>query len=258
MLLEQFDESKTAVINPSDVVKTIEDMPEVVVSCFERSTFGRMLERYGGKEFAHLSTANMYIPIYSTVYKRTRIALIMMYVGAPGCAGVCEELYSIGAKKIILFGTCGVLDKRIRDCSIIVPNVAMRDEGTSYHYVPASDEINVNENYIDQFTEMLDEFNVSYTIGKTWTTDAIYRETRTKVQLRKSCGCVCVDMECSAAAAVAAFRGRDLFQFFYAADNLDSEKWDSRSLSNEINPAGKDKAASIAMEFAVKICDCAE
>lgn len=236
MLLEQFDECKTAVLNPYDVAKPIEDMPEIVVSCFERSTFGRMLERYGGEEFAHISIANMYVPIYSTVYKETRIALVMMYVGASGCAGVCEELYSMGAKKIILFGTCGVLDKNIDDCSIIVPNSAMRDEGTSYHYIPASDEITVNEKYIGCFTEMLDELNVNYTVGKTWTTDAIYRETRAKVELRKSCGCVCVDMECSAAAAVAAFREMDIFEFFYAADNLDCEKWDPRSLSNGANP----------------------
>lgn len=45
-------------------------------------------------------------------------------------------------------------------------------------------------------------------------------------------GCICVDMECSANAAVAQFRDRNLIQFFYAADNLDAEEWDIRSLHN--------------------------
>lgn len=43
-------------------------------------------------------------------------------------------------------------------------------------------------------------------------------------------------MECSAVAAFAQFREKDIFHFFYAADNLDSEVWDARSISNQANP----------------------
>ena len=63
----------------------------------------------------------------------------------------------------------------------------------------------------------------------------------------------CVDMECSAVAALAQFRGKDVFQFFYAADNLDSEVWEERSLSNMAKLSDKDKVALLAMDFAVKI-----
>ena len=66
-------------------------------------------------------------------------------------------------------------------------------------------------------------------------------------------GCVCVDMECSAVAALAQFRGKDIYQFFYAADNLDSEAWDIRSLNNKTNLTEKDKAALLAMDFAAQI-----
>ena len=129
----------------------------------------------------------------------------------------------------------------------------MRDEGTSYHYVPASDEIPVNEKYMSVFAGMLDELQVKYTVGKTWTTDAIYRETADKIKHRKEQGCICVDMECSADAAVAQFRGKDLVQFFYAADNLDAEEWDVRSLSNSAKLEEKDRIAMIALELAVRI-----
>lgn len=56
---------------------------------------------------------------------------------------------------------------------------------------------------------MLDEFQIKYTVGKTWTTDAFYRETVDKIKRRKEQGCVCVDMECSANEAVSRFREKD-------------------------------------------------
>ena len=156
-------------------------------------------------------------------------------------------------KIFIVFGTCGVLDREIEDCSILIPNRAVRDEGTSYHYAPAENEIEVNGNYLGLFTDLLDAMNIHYTVGKVWTTDAFYRETVEKVKRRKEQGCICVDMECSANAAAARFRGRELFQFFYAADNLDAEQWDVRSLGNDAKLMEKDRIAMIALELAVRI-----
>ena len=106
---------------------------------------------------------------------------------------------------------------------------------------------------MDVFIKMLNELHVKYTVGKTWTTDAFYRETLEKINRRKQQGCICVDMECSADAAVARFRGKDLIQFFYAADNLDSEEWDVRSLSNYSKLEEKDGIAMIALELATRI-----
>ena len=76
-----------------------------------------------------------------------------------------------------------------------------------------------------------------------------------KVKRRRQQGCICVDMECSANAAVAKFREKDLIQFFYAADNLDAEEWDVRSLSNNSKLEEKDRIAAIALELAVRIAD---
>lgn len=159
----------------------------------------------------------------------------------------------MGVQKVVIFGTCGVLDSRIEDCSIIIPDRVLRDEGTSYHYAPPSDEIEVNQKSMKMFTELLDELHVKYTVGKTWTTDSFYRETPEKVKRRKAAGCICVDMECSANAAVCDFRGKKLLQFFYAADNLDAEEWDSRSLANHSRMEDKNRIAAIALEAAVRM-----
>ncbi len=253
MILTEFDINKIAVLNPYDIVNPVEGMPKVAVTCYAKETFERMLAGFEAEQIASTSTANGIIPIYKVTYKGVEIALFMMDVGAPASAALMEDVYQMGAEKIIIFGTCGVLEKSIDDCAIIIPNSAMRDEGTSYHYAPASDEIPVNEKYMSVFTGMLDELQIKYTVGKTWTTDAIYRETANKIKHRKEQGCICVDMECSADAAVAQFRGKDLVQFFYAADNLDAEEWDVRSLSNSAKLEEKDRIATIALELAVRI-----
>ena len=177
----------------------------------------------------------------------------MSDVGAPSAAAFLEEVYALGVEITIMFGSCGVLDGSIEDSQIIIPNSAIRDEGLSYHYIPASDEIEVNSKYVSEFINLLDEINMKYTIGKVWTTDAIYRETREKMKRRKAQGCVCVDMECSAMAAVAKFRNKEIFHFFYAEDNLDSDEWDRRSLGSDLGIDKKYVVAKLAVELATRI-----
>lgn len=252
-ILEEFDESRQAVVNPFDVVKPIPDMPKIVVSCFAKETFERMVKSFGGERIGETREANMVIPVYKANYRGIFVGMFMSVVGAPACVSVAEEIFAMGAEAIILFGTCGVLDEKIEDCSVIIPDSAVRDEGTSFHYAPPSDEISVNPRYTDIFTGMLRTLGCKYTIGKTWTSDGIYRETKEKVARRKAAGCICVDMECSAMAALARFREKEVFQFFYAADNLDGEAWEPRSLENGANLEEKDRIAELAMELAVRV-----
>ncbi len=253
MVLEEFDDCKEAVIEPSVLIKKVDKMPETGVTCFAEMTFWRLKERLQAKQIALVHVSNMKIPVYQAVYCGKEIALFLSDMGAPACVAVLEEVFAMGVKKIVMFGSCGVLDARIEDCSVIIPDRAVRDEGTSFHYAPAADEIAVNLNYMDKFIEILKERGYAYTIGKVWTTDGIYRETRKKAEARKKQGCICVDMECSAVAALAQFRGRDVFQFFYSADCLDGEVWDKRSLGNSRKLTEKDEIALLAVELAVRI-----
>lgn len=253
MLLEQFDPNKRAVIDPEMVFQPVEGMPKVLVSCFAAPTFARMVQGLDLVEVACPHSANMGYPIYRTQLGGATIGFMMAPVGAPLCVGVFEEAFALGAETAVVFGNCGVLDKAIADCAIIVPTSALRDEGTSCHYAPPGDEIAVNARYREVFAAILTEYGVSSTAGKAWTTDAFFRETPDKVAARKAAGCVCVDMECSALAALAQFRGKEVFQFFYAGDNLDAEAWDQRSLSANSLLEEKDRAAQLAIALALRI-----
>lgn len=253
MILEEFDNDRRAIINPEDLIETLPDFPELVVSCFARATFERMLMSFRHEQVATTSMANIEIPIYRIIVKGTPIALFNAPVGASACVAILEDLIAFGMKKLVLFGTCGVLDEAIKETSIIVPQMAIRDEGTSYHYLPASDEIEVNVGLQDFLTSFLIDKGISHSVGKVWTTDGIYRETAEKLYQRKEAGAICVDMECSAVAALAAFRNIPICHFFYAADHLSEENWDMRNLSNHADLDEKDKVANLAIQIALAL-----
>lgn len=253
MLLEEFDPSQVAVFNPTTAHQPVPGMPRVAVSCFSYVTFNRLVQALDAQPIARMKTASQEFPVYKVNHRGTDVALYLSGVGAPVCVGSLEEIFVMGVETVVLFGTCGVLDKDIADCSIILPTSALRDEGTSYHYAPPGDEIQVNLHHREVFTALMEEMGIRYTQGLCWTTDAMYRETREKVERRKARGCICVDMECASCAAVAQFRGKEVLQFFYAADNLDSEAWDARSLSNNAMVEEKDRIALLALELAVRI-----
>ncbi len=253
MILEEFDECKTSTFDPYEVENVIPNFPKIGITCFSKTLMDRYVEIFNGEKIAEISNANGRIPIYKIVYKDIEIALFMSYVGASACTVAYEEVLAMGLEKLIMFGTCGVLDRNIEDLAIIIPSSAIRDEGTSYHYMKSSEEITVNDKYVSEFIDILSSNNVSYVQGKVWTTDAPYRETRAKVLKRKEQGCICVDMECSAMNAVAKFRNKELFQFFYAADNLDSSNWDKRSLDNDDRLSEKEKIIYLVLELALKM-----
>ena len=253
MILEEFDECITSTFDPNEVENVIPNFPKIGITFFSKKLMDRYVETFNCEKISEITNANGREPVYKINYKGTDIALFMSRVGAPACTVGYEEVTVMGIDKLIMFGTCGVLDRNIEDLAIIIPTHAIRDEGTSYHYMKSSREIEVNKKYKKEFEEILKENNISYVEGKVWTTDAPYRETRDKVLKRKEEGCVCVDMECSAMNAVAKFRKKDLFQFFYAADNLDSTKWDQRSLGNDDRLSEKEKIIYLALELALKI-----
>lgn len=254
-MLDKFDNTKDAIINPSDMIDRVDDMPEVAIACFSRKLFDKVIAGSKCREIARLNNTNGDNIIYEIKYNDKKFAMFMMSVGAPAAVNDLEDIHAMGCKKFIVFGNCGVLDKNIDDCGIIIPNMAIRDEGVSYHYLEANDTIKVNNKYVPEFKEVLDRLGYSYTECMTWTNDAFYRETRKKLESRVAMGAKCVEMECSALQAVANFRGIDLFMFFYAGDNLDLPEWDKRSLFGDVKLDEKSRIALLALELGYKISE---
>ena len=228
-------------------------LPKVAVGVFSRHLFYDVVQKFNCREVGMLRCANLEREVFILNYKGCDITFFMAGVSGPWISSDIEELSAQGVEKFIIFGNCGVLDSSIDDCSIIIPTKAFRDEGTSYHYVPQSDIIDIDLKYERDFVEILDNFDFDYTRGYTWTTDAFFRETPDKIEYFKNNGAVCVEMEGSVIAAVCKRKNLDYFIFYYAGDNLDSTEWDERSLSGLSNIDKKKEVMLLALELAVKI-----
>ena len=254
-LLEEFDDSQNAVIDPDMVTEKIDGFPKVTISCFSKKLFNSVLKTFEPVKIAEIHSAMVRNPVYEVEYKGKKFALFQSLVGEPLCVSQYEDLIAMGSKRLILLGNCGVLDKKIEDCGIIIPTSALRDEGTSFHYAAPDELIKVNRKYRDTFKEVLADCGYPYIEGMTWTTDACYRETRKKVNRRRKQGAICVEMECAGMQALCDFRNTDFFQFFYAGDNLDHSSWEPRSISGETRLDDKTKIMFLAFELGLRILE---
>lgn len=239
--------NKDAFLNPCDVTEKVPGFPEVCITTFSEGVIREFVKNNKAEIIANLYSANGTIPVYEIQYADKKMGLFLSRVGAPACAAGLEEIIALGAKKVVQFGCCGILNQPVADGKIIIPSSAVRDEGTSYHYFPGSEEISADRSLNERLVQYLEKHKVPYVVGKVWTTDAIYRETPEAIKKRKKQGCIAVEMECSASLAVAKFRNIPMIQFFYGADNLDADQWEIRDLT-DYGLSLSDKYMTIALE----------
>lgn len=250
-VFQRFYKEPDAMINPCDVMNKKDGFPEICITTFSEGIIREFVRQNPAEVIADLYTANGVAPVYEIGYAGKKLGLFLSRVGAPACVAGLEEIIALGAEKIIQFGCCGILDQAAADNKIIIPSSAVRDEGTSYHYVPGSEEIHADSASVDLAVRCMERHKIPYTVGKIWTTDGIYRETQELVRERRKQGCIAVEMECSASMAAAEFRNVPILQFFYGADSLDSDKWEPRDLTDYGMRFG-DKYMAIALECALE------
>lgn len=223
----EFDATREAMIEPQKVIRT-RDIPERAVACFFQDVIKTLVEQHQAKLVRELQSEMGTHPIYEISYQGERLAVFHPGVGAPLAAGIFEETIARGVRTCIACGGAGVLDNGINVGEVLVPYAAVRDEGTSYHYLPPSREVAADKAVLAVIEQTLSKNNVPHELIKTWTTDAYYRETPAKVQLRKDEGCKTVEMETATFFAVAQFRGVQFGQLLYGGDDLGSNEWADR------------------------------
>jgi uncharacterized protein (DUF952 family)/uridine phosphorylase len=167
-------------------------------------------------------------PVYVLEIDGQELMVCHPGVGAPLAAGFMEELIALGGHTFIACGGCGALDGNMGLGHLVVPTAAVRDEGTSYHYLPPGREVSANPAGVAAIEQVLQRDQVPYEKGKTWTTDGVYRETPARINRRRAEGCLTVEMEAASLFAVAQFREVVAAQILYAGDDLSNDTWDSR------------------------------
>ena len=223
----EFDPAPEALIEPSKIIRA-HDLPEHCVITFFKEVIDKVIDKHGAKVAVENKWEDGPHCIYEISYGGRRLAFFHPGVGAPIAAGLLEESIALGCRKFIACGGCGVLEKGIAVGHLVVVSAAIRDEGVSYHYLPASREVTADPRGVNALVTTLDERGLPYTVGKSWTTDAPYRETANKVTRRREEGCLTVEMESAALIAVAQFRNVVLGQALYGGDDLSGTAWDDR------------------------------
>nr|WP_307993314.1 nucleoside phosphorylase [uncultured Niameybacter sp.] len=184
---------------------------------------GEMIEQVATKEqhevIGEFESITKIYPIYKMNYKGEEVCYVQAPCGAAPAVQILEFLIGYGVEEIIACGSCGGL-KHFEENHILIPTVALRDEGTSYHYIEPSRDISLSEKAIRACTQAAEHFKILHTLCKTWTTDGFFRETKEMIAYRKEEGCQVVEMECSALMACAQFRGIEFGQILFTADSL--------------------------------------
>ena len=223
----EFDPADEALIEPSRFIQP-RDVPEHCVICFFQEVIEQVVAEQQATLVADARWEDGPHPIYEIAYHDRRLAFFHPGVGGPIAAGLLEDAIAYGCRKFIVCGGCGVLEKDIAVGHLLVVSGAVRDEGTSYHYLPPGREVQANRSGVEALEAAVRQRAVPYLIGKTWTTDAPYRETPAKIAARKSEGCLAVEMEAASLMAVAQFRDVVLGQVLYGGDDLSGSAWDNR------------------------------
>ncbi|GIV98600.1 nucleoside phosphorylase [Roseiflexus sp.] len=223
----EHDYASEAKLEPSRLIKP-RDVPEHCVISF----FREVNEKAASEQQAKVAVANRWEdgehPLYEIEHRGRRLAFFHPGVGAPLAAGLLEEVIAFGCRKFVVVGGAGVLEKGLTVGKLILVESAVRDEGVSYHYIEPGREIQAQPQALAAIRSALKARRLPFVSGKTWTTDAPYRETQAMIDVRRAEGCLTVEMEAAALLAVAQFRKVLLGQILYAGDDLSGENWDKR------------------------------
>ena len=250
MITDSFDDRSPAKINAEKNENAIH--VDAAIYTFSEEIEKYVTERYHCEKIGEYKMASGAHSAYVFDHGGKKFGFFKTWVGAPVCVAPIEELTTVlETEKFIHFGGAGCLDKEIARGKVMIPTEAYRDEGTSYHYAPASDYITIrNWKVVRDFME---ENRIPYVLGKTWTTDAFYRETVNNFEKHKADGCISVEMEGSAVQAVCDFRGYEVYMFFTSGDLLDAPEWTERMEKGQIVHTQHDPGH---FEIALALAEC--
>ncbi len=220
----EFDDRKTATLNPSDFSQQPFDTNKLVITFFPE-----IMEKLinGGKIIPdRVISGENPVPIYR--FADSDVLITLGFVGCPACGGNLDLFNSMGITKVMFCGGGGVLDTNIKVGEILVVDGAIRDEGFSFHYIEPSRYIYTKPDVTEKIINYLENSSVPYIRGLTWTTDAIFRETPDRITRRRKEGAKIVEMEQAGCIAVAQFRDFDYGALIYGGDDVSQAEWDNR------------------------------
>ena len=228
----EYDDFSPEVIAPDHDMEKVA-LPEKCLFAFLGDVVNRYAREKKAEVVKELITVSHNIKIYVLHEENEDICLVQSPIGAASSTQVLDTLVSCVCKKVIAVGSCGVLAK-IAENAFLVPTKALRAEGTSYHYLPPSRYIELDDEPKGVIEKAFAKHGLPFETCTTWTTDGFFRETKDMVKYRLDEGCSVVEMECSALAACCRKRGASFGQFLFTADSLANvHEYDARDFGTD-------------------------
>ncbi len=198
----------------------VQSPPETVIFLLQSSLYKFMQDTYPGiniKGFGNL---------YLLELSQFHLGICGNFgIGAPIVGILTEELAAWGVQHFLILGTAGGLQSDLAIGEMILCDKAIRDEGTSFHYLPAEKYAYASPELVALCREILMGQNVLFRQGGSWTIDTPYRETACEIQQYRTEGILTVEMEAAALFAVSRYLGLDAAALFVISDKFSDEGW---------------------------------
>ena len=220
--------------------------PHTVVLCYQRAPFDQLRKR-----LRTIKVQGFFGKL--DVLKNGRVGVMGgIGPGAPIVAAVLEELCAFGVKRCVSIGLAGALQPERVTGDIVLCDRAIRDEGTSYHYLPPARWAEASPALVQRLGAALSDQQLAFIAGSSWTTDAPYRETRGEVERYRAEGVQTVEMEAAALFAVGQRLGVQTAAILVSGDRLADLTWqppaDSRVLQRSLNAVAEAIVESLTAE----------
>lgn len=196
------------------------DVPAAVILGYQTELTEAVQERacsqltiVRGQQMDQLSETVGYVPVHESG------------IGAPVSAIITENVIAAGAEVVVMLGGCAALQQDIAPDAAILPTDTIRDEGVSYHYLPADVPVTATSSLVDCLDETLSDAGFDTPRGTTWTTSAMYRETVPEIEQYRDEGLVSLCMESAAIWSVCQYRNVDTATIHEIGDYLAPGEW---------------------------------
>ncbi len=171
-------------------------------------------------------------------------------VGAPFAVLVAEELFASGCEALVSISSAGLVTSGVEPPFFVLIDRALRDEGTSHHYLRPARYAPADEGLCDAVARSLARLTTPVLRGASWTTDAPFRETTTLIESRRTEGILCVEMESAALLAMGRALGKTVACLAHVTNAMATRPGDFEKGGHE----GQEEAiaaSELALEAAV-------
>lgn len=243
----EYDPDPHAILSPQ-VEHLRGKLPRKALMCFFQDVLQEQVQQGTLTTMGQLRSEIGENPVYMMRYQDQDITVLHAGDGASLAASFLDDLIAADVEQVVACGACGALVEHIPAGYVLIPTSAVRDEGTSYHYLPPSRECSPSAMVVKVIEKTLREMDVPFLPVKSWTTDAFYRETIARRERRVREGCQVVEMEASALFAVAQFRKIDMGMLLYCGDLVVPQGWQERDWKERTD------SRALLFDLALQVC----